>query len=82
MSVRILRTWPHVAGLPVDMLSTTTAEVFWTCHLHALSTEVEEIMGLLLGDILVRAVHSLMVQLLAVHNMNEHFCISLRITVV
>lgn len=30
------------------------ADVFWTCHLHALSTEVEEVMGLLLGDVLVR----------------------------
>ena len=30
------------------------AEVFWTCASHALSTEAEEIMGLLLGDITVR----------------------------
>ena len=30
------------------------AEVFWTCTTHALSTEREEVMGLLLGDILVR----------------------------
>ncbi len=30
------------------------AEVFWTCATHALSTEREEVMGLLLGDVLVR----------------------------
>lgn len=29
------------------------AEVFWTCSNHALSTEAEEIMGLLLGDVTV-----------------------------
>ena len=38
----------------------TCTEVFWTCHLHALSTEVEEVMGLLLGDVLVRAANLLM----------------------
>ncbi|KAL0048138.1 hypothetical protein WJX82_008679 [Trebouxia sp. C0006] len=31
-----------------------TSEVFWTCASHALSTEAEEIMGLLLGDITER----------------------------
>jgi hypothetical protein len=39
----------------VTTVSGTRTEVFWTCHLHALSTEVEEVMGLLLGDVLVRA---------------------------
>ena len=33
--------------------SATAAEVFWTCSNHALSTEAEEIMGLLLGDVIV-----------------------------
>mmetsp|Transcript_1403 Transcript_1403/g.4182 ORF Transcript_1403/g.4182 Transcript_1403/m.4182 type:complete len:466 (+) Transcript_1403:277-1674(+) len=28
-----------------------TSEVFWACSMHAMSTEVEEIMGLLLGDV-------------------------------
>ena len=37
----------RAVGLP------SPTEVFWTCHLHALSTEVEEVMGLLLGDVLV-----------------------------
>lgn len=27
-----------------------TSEVFWACSMHAMSTEVEEIMGLLLGE--------------------------------
>lgn len=31
------------------------AEVFWTCTTHTLSTEREEVMGLLLGDVLVRS---------------------------
>ena len=31
------------------------AEVFWTCTTHALSTEREEVMGLLLGDVLARS---------------------------
>ena len=30
------------------------AEVFWVCTNHALTTEAEEIMGLLLGDVIVR----------------------------
>ena len=42
------------------LLLGTCTEVFWTCHLHALSTEVEEVMGLLLGDVLVRAATPLM----------------------
>ena len=29
-------------------------EVFWVCTNHALTTEAEEIMGLLLGDVIVR----------------------------
>ncbi len=29
-------------------------EAFWACSVHALSTEAEEVMGLLLGDVLVR----------------------------
>ena len=29
------------------------AEVFWVCTNHALTTEAEEIMGLLLGDVSV-----------------------------
>ena len=28
-----------------------TSEVFWACSMHAMSTEVEEIMGLLLGEV-------------------------------
>lgn len=32
-----------------------TSEVFWACSMHAMSTEVEEIMGLLLGEFSVRA---------------------------
>ena len=40
--------------------SAPTAEVFWTCTSHALSTEAEEVMGLLLGDVLVNLVSSAM----------------------
>ena len=38
--------------------SAPNAEVFWTCTSHALSTEAEEVMGLLLGDVLVNLMHS------------------------
>lgn len=37
------------------MNSWKLAEAFWACSVHALSTEAEEVMGLLLGDVLVGA---------------------------
>jgi len=43
------------ATAPVLTKCALHAEVFWTCTTHALSTEREEVMGLLLGDVLVRS---------------------------
>lgn len=41
------------------------ADVFSVCATHALSTESEEVMGLLLGDIMVQLHHCLAVRVLA-----------------
>lgn len=41
-----------IANLRVPMCS-CCAEVFRVCVTHALTTEVEEVMGLLLGDVMV-----------------------------
>ena len=44
-----------------NVIQTWLAEVFWTCTSHAMSTEAEEVMGLLLGDIMVPVI-------------SKHFC--------
>jgi predicted butyrate kinase (DUF1464 family) len=44
---------PH--GLPLRRVTAVhNAEVYLMCLTHAFSTETEEIMGLLLGDVMVR----------------------------
>ena len=59
--------WCRQDGKVSSTLFRTTAEVVLTCMSHAMTTEGEEIMGLLLGDIEVKRVGGKLAGIWALH---------------